>query len=142
MHNSVSEFVKRIATRDRITGKRVLEVGSYNVNGSLREMIRNLDPAIYHGIDLFEQEDYVDEIMDASDLLEKFGPASWDVVLCCEVLEHAEKWEEVIRNIKGVLAPGACLCSLPGVLVSPCTVTLSTSGGSRRKISPPSPRIF
>jgi hypothetical protein len=35
-----------------VKGKRVLEVGAYNVNGSMREYCLNFKPSEYIGVDL------------------------------------------------------------------------------------------
>ncbi len=109
MHESVHNFVKDVATRERIAGKRVLEVGSYNVNGSARDLLERLDPEQYLGVDLQEQERYVDEVLDATKLIERFGPESWDVVISNEMLEHAEHWKQSLDNIKSVLKPSGFL---------------------------------
>lgn len=109
MHPSVYEFVRDVATPERITGKRVLEVGSYNVNGSARDLLERLTPCEYFGVDLHEQEKYVDEVLDATKLIERFGAESWDVVISNEMLEHAEHWKQTLDNIKAVLKPGGFL---------------------------------
>lgn len=79
---------------------RVLEIGSYNVNGSVRELFP--DVAEYIGIDIVEGPG-VDQVMsshDASDVWIEW----FDVVLCCEMLEHdAAPWltmDEVYNALK------------------------------------------
>jgi len=70
---------------------KVLEVGSYNVNGSLRDRIfGNLCVAEYVGVDLQLQQGYVDVVVDASAL--PFRDESFDVVISTETLEHVEDW--------------------------------------------------
>lgn len=91
-----------------ITGKRVLEVGSLNVNGSLRSIVEKLNPREYIGVDLTAGTG-VDLICSAYDLLSKFGNESFDVVISTELLEHALHWQNVITNFKNVLKPGGII---------------------------------
>jgi SAM-dependent methyltransferase len=102
-------FARKILTAERLNGKRVLEVGSFNVNGSVRDFAVNLLPAEYVGVDISPQEKYVDQVMDACELLEKFGPEAWDVIISTEMLDHVEDWIGAIRNIKETLKPGGLL---------------------------------
>ena len=93
----------------RVEGKTILEVGSFNVNGSVRDVAIPLRPAAFRGVDIRPQEGFVDEVLDASSLLERFGPDTWDIVISAEMLEHAEDWPNAIRNMRGVLKPGGLL---------------------------------
>ena len=79
---------------------KVLEVGSLNVNGTLRDVL-----PITHGIDIREGKD-VDEVLDACRLLETYGPDSWDHVVTSSCFEHVEFWEPALRNAWGVLKTG------------------------------------
>ncbi len=38
--------------KEEVAGKRVLEIGSYNVNGSLRQIVKSWGPAEYIGVDI------------------------------------------------------------------------------------------
>jgi SAM-dependent methyltransferase len=109
MHTSVLNFLNRVASEPRIRGKRVLEVGAFNVNGSPRLVIEPLGPATYVGVDIAPQEGFVDVVLDACDLAEHFGLAAFDVVICTEVLEHVADWEKVTKGLDEVLAPGGLL---------------------------------
>ncbi len=109
MHASVIAFIKRVATAERVAGRRVLEVGGFNVNGSARDIIVPLGPGSYHAIDIQAQPKYVDEVMDAAELASRFPAGSFDVVVSTEMLEHAERWADVVAGIKHVLAPGGLL---------------------------------
>lgn len=104
MHSSVLAFARRVIRPEEIVGRRVLEIGSYNVNGSIREVVEPLLPDLYIGIDAVAGPG-VDLVLDASQAVWHFGPSQFDVVLCCEMLEHCERWWVAIEVIKRVLAP-------------------------------------
>ena len=108
MHREVLEFFRNYLTQDEIAGKRVLEVGSRNVNGSVRGDVAKLLPMEYIGSDIEPGRD-VDLICNANDLVERFGKDSFDVVICTEMLEHAEHWQLAISNIKQVCKPGGLM---------------------------------
>ena len=67
MHLSVQAFCARVITAEDVAGQHVIEAGSLNVNGSVREHVMTLGPASYTGIDLREGPG-VDVVMDAADL--------------------------------------------------------------------------
>lgn len=99
---SVLEFFIESINIDEFKGKRVLEVGSKYVNGSVRPLIEKFcEPKEYVGIDL-EQGKFVDIVLSAERLVEYFGEESFDVVISTEVLEHVKDWRQVINNIKRV----------------------------------------
>lgn len=107
-HRSVLAFVMtRISAAD-IFGKKVLEVGSLDVNGSPRWIIELLVPKSYIGVDI-RPGNKVDQICDAGALVATFGAESFDVVVSTEMLEHAEDWRGAVSNMKRVLAPGGLL---------------------------------
>lgn len=102
MHDSVLNFVNRF-TKD-LREKSVLEVGSYNVNGSVRELFIGE----YVGVDILEGPG-VDRVVDAHNLSEAFENEQFDVVLCLEMLEHdSAPWVSCVELGK-VLKPGGTL---------------------------------
>ncbi|MGZ7118335.1 MAG: class I SAM-dependent methyltransferase [Methanobacterium sp.] len=84
-----------------IKGKKVIEIGSYDVNGSLRSIIESLEPAEYMGVDIIEGP-CVDEVCSVEDLLDRFENESFDVVISTEVIEHVKDWQKAISNIKKI----------------------------------------
>ena len=88
-------------TIDQVKGKRVLEVGSYDLNGSLRPIIESWKPAEYVGIDIKEGPG-VDLVCDVDDIVDRFGKESFDIVISTELIEHVRDWKKVISNIKKV----------------------------------------
>lgn len=99
MHESVLSFVA--SHRDAIEAP-VLEVGSYNVNGS----VRPLCPIPYTGVDV-QAGPGVDLVADASEL--PFQDESFATVISTEMLEHALDPVAALVEMVRVLRPGGCL---------------------------------
>ena len=108
MHESVMAFGQAVLNSSDISGKRVVEVGSMNINGSLREHIEALGPASYVGVDFLAGAG-VDVVCDAGELVTRFGEGAFDVVVSTEMLEHAQNWRSAIDAMKRVLVPGGVL---------------------------------
>lgn len=94
MHQHIRKFCRDIAEH---IGGNVLEVGSRNVNGSIRDTL-----PITIGVDM-EGGAGVDQIVDVVNLIDTFGPESFDCVVSCDALEHMKDWDESLRNMWGVL---------------------------------------
>ena len=103
-----NEFVKANISKKDVEGKRVIEVGARDVNGSSRPDIEKFSPADYVGVDIHPGKG-VDQICSAVDLLDRFGEKSFDLLICTEVLEHIEDWRHVISNFKQILKPDGIL---------------------------------
>ena len=91
-----------------IRGKSVIEVGAMDINGSLRSFMESFGPRKYIGVDI-HMGPGVDMICKIEDLKSTFGPDSFDLVVCTEVLEHVEDWWEAIHNLKQIVNPGGAL---------------------------------
>ncbi|MEM0057157.1 MAG: class I SAM-dependent methyltransferase [Candidatus Geothermarchaeota archaeon] len=102
---AVIEFFIENVRPEEFKDKRVLEVGSKYVNGSVRPLIeRFMQPKEYIGIDI-EPGRYVDVVLSVEKLVEYFGSKSFDVIISTETLEHVKDWRKVIINMKNVLKP-------------------------------------
>ena len=110
---STLQWFERQLTAVEVEGKLVLDVGAYDVNGSLRTVLRPLHPATYVGIDMRSGLG-VDVICPAEKLVETFGKHSFDIVVSSSTLEHVHHWRSAITNMKMVCKPGGLiLISVP-----------------------------
>jgi SAM-dependent methyltransferase len=102
----VIEFFINNIRIEEFKGKRILEVGSKYVNGSVRPLIeRFCYQKEYVGVDI-EAGKFVDIVLPAEKLVEYFGSKSFDVVISTELLEHIQDWRLIISNMKDVLKHG------------------------------------
>lgn len=108
MHEAVIDWVGRFRTNEDLA---VLDIGGRDLNGSTRSLFPNADP--YHVLDVRPGTN-VDFVADAAD----WRPERvYDLVVCTETFEHAEKWREIIRTAWEALRPGGWLiftCAGPG----------------------------
>jgi predicted SAM-dependent methyltransferase len=107
-HVSCVMFGIRNLTGDEVEGRRVVEIGSYDVNGSLRPFIESLKPSEYVGVDI-KKGPGVDIVCRAENTLERFGEESFDVVISTELLEHVRDWRKVISNMKNICKPNGLI---------------------------------
>jgi SAM-dependent methyltransferase len=95
-------------TSEEVFNKTVLEVGAYDVNGSVRPTIERLSPADCVGIDM-RPGPGVDKVCRAEDLVEVFGQNCFDMVISANTLEHVRNWKQVISAMKQVCKPGGLI---------------------------------
>jgi SAM-dependent methyltransferase len=107
-HWTCITFAAEQLDESSVQGKRVLDVGSRDVNGSVRSTVEALGPAEYLGVDI-QDGPGVDELCAVGDLVEHFGPESFDVVISTEMIEHVRDWRGAIENLKAVLKPEGTL---------------------------------
>lgn len=100
MHPEINDFVKKVKTKypDFFQNKKVLEVGSQNINGSVKPNFKNCD---YLGIDLGEAPG-VDLVCD---IIDHISPNTYDVVISCEMLEHCKTWEQALKQMYENIKP-------------------------------------
>jgi SAM-dependent methyltransferase len=103
-----ARFVARQLRAEDVRGRRILEVGSHDAVGVVRNILTRHEPVDYVGVDIASGPG-VDVVCSAEGLLAKFGPESFDVLVTTEVLEHVRDWRAVVHNLKGVLRDGGVL---------------------------------
>lgn len=96
------EFSKR-ALGHLGSPSRMLEVGSLDVNGSVRSVLGQAVSS-YFGVDI-RPGPGVDEVLDVAQLSERFGERAFDVVASTEMLEHCFDWQGALFQMLGVLRP-------------------------------------
>lgn len=105
----VSSAVQHVSPR-----LHVVEFGGRNFNGSVRHLF--LAAKSYLSIDLYDGYG-VDWIGNALDWEPpEFGGDFPDTVVCCEVLEHASEWPELLRHAHSILTERGVLivtCAAP-----------------------------
>ena len=111
MHESVLKFCTDVIRKEDVEGKSVLEVGSANVNGSVRPQIEAMGPQSYTGVDLAPGPG-VDVVL-ASGIEGGGTSRQYDLVVSCEMLEHAERWVSAFRAMAQLVAPGGKLVLEP-----------------------------
>lgn len=102
------EWLLRTVLAQEVRGARVLEVGSKDVNGSIRGHIQAARPGSYHGVDI-EEGPGVDAVVSVHDLVKEYGVDCFDVVISTEMLEHVPDWRDALHQMKAVLRPGGTL---------------------------------
>ena len=91
---------------------RVLDVGSYDVNGSARATIETWG-SDYLGVDMREGPN-VEVVCRAEDLVAEFGAGAFDAVVSFDTLEHMEDWQACLTAMKAVCAEAGGCVSRPG----------------------------
>lgn len=95
MHPQAHDWVAACAA----TARTVLDIGGRNINGTVRDLFPGTE---YTALDI-RPGDGVDIVADAS----TWTPTeSYDVVVCCEVFEHAGAWPAIVRTAFKACAPG------------------------------------
>jgi len=98
MHESVMEYAASKLTAEMVTGKSVLEVGSYDVNGSVKPHIMSLMPTDFTGMDIRHGPN-VDIVCNITNYDSK---RKYDLVVCCEAFEHIVDWRGAVSVIKQI----------------------------------------
>lgn len=106
MHESVLDFAQRSrALIGLSSASYVLEIGSYNVNGTVRPFIEAVGVTQYVATD-FRAGPGVDHIINCCELSKHWFEGTFDLTISCEVLEHVDDWKKSINEMKFVTKPG------------------------------------
>lgn len=110
MHQEQLYFVAatRVLFREHFHNCDVIEMGSLNINGSVRQMFSSCQ---YTGVDIGPGPG-VDLISRAADVNLPLA----DTIISCEMLEHDEDWQRSLVRMVELLRPG-------GLLVLSCATT-------------------
>lgn len=104
MHTEVTHHI--IKTKNLFTeyfsNKKILEVGSLDINGSIRGAFHNCE---YIGLDVGEGKG-VDVVCP---IHEYIHPLEFDVVVSTEMLEHDVHWQDSLKQMYENLKPGGLL---------------------------------
>lgn len=127
MHTEVEQHVERIKslTPNYFSNKKVLEVGSLNINGSVRKYFTSCN---YTGIDIGEGPG-VDKVIAIHQLSE---PNTYDTLISTEMLEHDIHWKESLRSMYDNLKP-------KGLLILTCAGPTRQEHGTKRTTPGDSP---
>ena len=113
MTKQIRDWIRGIKESLVVNPGRVLEIGSLDVNGEVREFFPDANE--YIGIDM-QKGAGVDIVINAHDIKKRFGENSFDTVVCLEMLEHDNAFWLTLRNIKWVLKKGGFfICSTPTI---------------------------
>ena len=102
------EVVRGALSEAEVKGRRIIEVGSRDVNGSVRSHLEAWQPAAYVGIDLYPGAG-VDVVCDAMDIDRRLGENAFDLLISTELIEHVRDWRRVVHNFKHVLKPNGLM---------------------------------
>jgi SAM-dependent methyltransferase len=120
-HQQQFDFVSGIASffPDNFAKCKVLEVGSLNINGSVRQFFTDCD---YIGIDLGQGRD-VDIVCPGQEY--KAQDNTFDTVISCECFEHNPDWVATFANMHRMTKSG-------GLIVMSCATTGRAEHGTKR----------
>lgn len=94
------------------TFPKVLEVGSRDVNGSVKGLINWTE---YIGLDLIGDDKSVDVVDDAENIPSHWPDETFDLVICTETLEHVKNPVSIVNKMRNVLKKGGwMLITTPG----------------------------
>lgn len=127
-HQGQRDFVRLVSTelQSFFRDARVLEVGSLNINGSVRDFFSNCN---YVGIDIAPGKD-VDVVCQGQEYAAADG--SFDQVISCEAMEHNPHWKETFDNMVRICRPG-------GLVLMTCATTGRQEHGTTRSAPSSSP---
>jgi SAM-dependent methyltransferase len=111
MNAFIQNYVKEVKQKIGKQG-RVLEIGSRNFNGGVRQYFKDADK--YIGIDAHKGKG-VDRMMLSYDIPKHYKKESFDCVICLETLEHDPYFWATLKVMQDVLKPKGWL-----IISTPC----------------------
>lgn len=108
MNRACLSWFKRHVTKADVLGRKVLEVGSRDVNGSVRSLFTQFAPVRYIGVDIADGPG-VDVICDGAELTDRFGLGRFDIVVSTFALEHMEHAYAVMKQMRAACAEGGLI---------------------------------
>jgi SAM-dependent methyltransferase len=115
------------ANRGLVAESRVLEIGSFDVNGSIRALFESASE--YCGVDLVPGPG-VDRVSFGHELADADG--SWDMTLSAECFEHDPHWRATLANMVRLTRAG-------GLVLVSCASRGRVEHGTRRTAAADSP---
>lgn len=109
MHGAQRKFFEIVKKHlpDAFEWASVLEIGSLNINGTIRDFYNN---CAFTGVDV-GAGDCVDIVAFGENL--KFRDSTFDSIVSSELMEHCQNWQRVFENMIRMSKPG-------GVVVMTC----------------------
>lgn len=115
--------------RAQIQNGRVLEIGSYDVNGSVRGLFNQYDLAQYIGCDLLDGPGV--DVVSPGHLL-AYPDDAFDLTVSAECFEHDPSWSMTLTNMIRMTRPG-------GLVIFTCASVGRVEHGTRRTSAKDSP---
>ena len=127
-HPAQHDYIRYVKNKfpDQFLNKQVVEIGSLNINGTVRIFFDNCH---YVGLDVAEGKD-VDVVCEG----QKFNAPneSFDVAISCECFEHNPEWVATFKNMYRLVRPG-------GMIIMTCATTGRAEHGTTRTTPQDSP---
>lgn len=127
-HTAQWDFIQMVKNRfpQNFADCRVLEVGSLDINGSVRHFFTN---CFYIGLDVGPGS-CVDIVCEGQNY--NAPSESFDTIISCECFEHNPHWQETFANMIRLTKPG-------GMILFSCATEGRAEHGTIRTDSPASP---
>jgi SAM-dependent methyltransferase len=127
-HAQQLQFIKSVtkSLTDDYSQKKIIEIGSYDVNGSVRDFFKN---SSYIGVDLIAGVG-VDVVCEGDKV--DHPDNIYDVAISCECFEHNPNWLETFENMHRMTKEG-------GAVVFTCATTGRKEHGTTRTAPKASP---
>ena len=107
MRHQNKEYLERFLNKHpEIHG--VLEVGSLDVNGSVRDIFASGTYGDYLGLDMRDGKN-VDIVLNAHDIPTRWTTPTFDLVICFDTLEHDDKFWVTVENMRNIVKEGGWL---------------------------------